>query len=43
MSVLVKAADMDAVRTALESPDTPSYVDIVEMENPYNAHRDVYC
>lgn len=43
MSVLVKAADMDAVRIALKDPFAPSYVDIAEMENPYNARRDVYC
>lgn len=43
MSLLVKAADMDAVRVALESPDAPDYVDIVQMENQYNARRDVYC
>lgn len=43
MSVLVKAADMDAVRIALEDSSAPAYVDIVEMENPYNARRDVYC
>ena len=43
MSVMVDAADMEAVRTALALSECPGYVDIVEMENQYNPKRDVYC
>ena len=43
MSVMVDAADMEAVRAALALSECPGYVDIVEMENQYNPKRDVYC
>ena len=43
MSVMVDDDDMGPVREALALPDTPGYVDIVEMENQYNPKRDVYC
>ena len=43
MSVLVNSDAIDAVRAALNQPGMPGYIDIVEMENQYNPHRDVYC
>lgn len=43
VSLLVNPQDMPAVRAALELPDTPPYVDIVELPNQIDPHRDVYC
>ena len=42
-SLLVEPQDMPAVRAALQEPDVPGYVDIVELPNQINPHRDVYC
>lgn len=43
VSLLVNPEDMPAVRAALELADTPGYVDIVELPNQIDPHRDVYC
>lgn len=43
VSLLVEPQDMPDVRAALRQPDTPSYVDIVELPNQIDPHRDVYC
>lgn len=43
VSLLVNPEDMPAVRQALKRPDMPGYVDVVELPNQIDPHRDVYC
>lgn len=43
VSLLAEPEAMPSIRMALDSPDAPGYVDIVELPNQINPNRDVYC
>ena len=43
VSLLAEPEAMPAVRAALAEPGAPAYVDIVELPNQIDPHRDVYC
>lgn len=43
MSIMADASDIPDVRAALDADPSLRYDRIIELENPIDPHRDVYC